>query len=230
MRTLVIGDIHGCLRALETLVAFVPLRSEDRLITLGDYVDRGPDSKGVLDWIIERTLEGRCIPLLGNHEIMMLDALNGRLSMTSWLGFGGRETLASYAYPGRTPHPRDISDAHLYFLSRELRPWYESESHIFVHASLEANLPLTEQPNEALFWNRCDQMQPHQSGKHVIVGHSAQRSGEPLRTNYFTCIDTWVYGFEGWLTCLDVESGEYWQASERGETRQSHLSSLPLHE
>lgn len=226
MRELAIGDIHGCLHALETLADYVGIRSNDQLIMLGDYVDRGPDSKGVVDWVIERTLEGRCIPLTGNHEIMMLEALAGRVPLEHWLSCGGRETLRSYAYRGRSPHPSDIPESHRWFLARELRPWYETASHIFAHASVEPSLPMPEQPEHVLYWERCDGMSPHISGKQVIVGHSAQRSGLPLNGGHFVCIDTWVYG-DGWLTCLDVATGQYWQANQRGKTRTDWLHPLP---
>ncbi|MEZ5940408.1 MAG: metallophosphoesterase family protein [Planctomycetaceae bacterium] len=222
MRTLAIGDIHGCLRSLERLAEFVPFEPDDQIVTLGDYVDRGPDSKGVVDWVIERTLEGRCTPLMGNHELMMLEALAGRMPMHQWLGYGGRETLASYAQRGRTPHPDCVTESHLFFMSRQLRRIYETETHIFAHAFVESQIPAEDQPEWSLFWDRCDHMQPHYSGKTVVVGHTAQKSGEPLNAGHFICIDTWVYG-NGWLTCLDVESGQYWQANEKGETRTDWL-------
>ncbi len=222
MRTLAIGDIHGCLRALETLADFIPIRRDDQLITLGDYVDRGPDSKGVVDWVIERTLEGRCTPLLGNHEIMLLDALVGHLPLEQWLGYGGRETLRSYAFRGRTPHPNDITESHVWFLKRELVRLHETETHIFAHAHIAGEVPLVDQPDWSLFWERCDTMGPHYSGKTVVVGHTAQKSGRPFNAGHFVCIDTWVYG-SGWLTCLDVATGQYWQANQQGETRTDWL-------
>lgn len=222
MRTLAIGDIHGCLRALETLAAYVPIARDDQIITLGDYVDRGPDTQGVVDWVIDRTLEGRCVPLLGNHEIMLLDALNGRMPMEQWLGYGGRQTLKSYTYPGRTPHPDSISELHRRFLANDLRWIYSTETHIFAHAFVNGELPLDRQPDWSLFWERCDGMGPHYSGKTVIVGHSSQKNGVPLNAGHFVCIDTWVYG-NGWLTCLDVDSGQYWQANQSGQTRRGDL-------
>ena len=74
MRTLVIGDIHGCWRALQALLAAVDLRPDDRIITLGDYVDRGPNSRGVVERLIELHARGNLIPLRGNHDEMMLEA------------------------------------------------------------------------------------------------------------------------------------------------------------
>ena len=72
-------------------------------------------------------------------------------------------------------------------------------------------------------WERFDWINPHRSGKTIICGHTAQHSGEPADVGYAVCIDTWVYG-DGWLTCLDVGTGEYWQANQDGETRQDQLA------
>src|SRR5262249_22446677 len=78
MRHLAIGDVHGCLTALRRLAEFVPFDpGEDVLVTLGDYVDRGPDSRGVLDWLIAYKGKGKLVPLRGNHEVMMLAARDG---------------------------------------------------------------------------------------------------------------------------------------------------------
>src|SRR5262245_61050592 len=99
MRTLAIGDIHGCSKALNMVLAQVRPRPEDRVITLGDYVDRGPDSAGVINRLIELGTQCQLIPLRGNHEIMMLEARadDDPLRFNLWLGYGGRETLASYS-------------------------------------------------------------------------------------------------------------------------------------
>jgi serine/threonine protein phosphatase 1 len=72
MRTLAIGDIHGCLRAFNVLLDEVNLQPDDVLVTLGDYVDRGPNSKGVLERLLATTARCQCFPLKGNHDLMML--------------------------------------------------------------------------------------------------------------------------------------------------------------
>src|SRR5690348_9795781 len=93
MRLLAIGDIHGCLRAFTTLLDLVALHPDDQIITLGDYVDRGPDSRGVLDRLVALYDTGRLIPLRGNHDVMMLGARE--IPDPFWLGFGGAATLLS---------------------------------------------------------------------------------------------------------------------------------------
>ena len=75
-RTIAIGDIHGCSAALRALIAAIEPTADDTLVPLGDYVDRGPDSRGVIDAVLELEKRCRVVPLLGNHELMLLDALH----------------------------------------------------------------------------------------------------------------------------------------------------------
>lgn len=97
MSTLAIGDIHGCSKALDHLLKAVELRSQDIIITLGDYVNKGPDSKGVLERLVKLDKTGQLIPLLGNHDIMMLEARSDKKAAEDWLlKKGGHKTLISY--------------------------------------------------------------------------------------------------------------------------------------
>ncbi|MFM7929512.1 MAG: metallophosphoesterase family protein [Pirellula sp.] len=77
-RTIAIGDIHGCLRAFDALLAAIDLQKTDILVPVGDYIDRGPDSKGVIDRLIELREQTQLFPLMGNHEEMMLSVLDRR--------------------------------------------------------------------------------------------------------------------------------------------------------
>jgi serine/threonine protein phosphatase 1 len=100
-RTIAIGDVHGCSAALRALLDAVAPAPDDVVVLLGDYIDRGPDSKGVLDLLLD--LVGRCqlIPLLGNHEEMVLAALSDHKALEGWLSCGGAETVLSYGWaPG----------------------------------------------------------------------------------------------------------------------------------
>jgi len=222
-RLLAIGDIHGCLTALETLAAFVPFTDEDMLVTLGDYVDRGPNTREVIDWLIARHATGRLIPLRGNHEIMLLEARESVAELRFWLRYGGREALAAYS-DAPDVSLADISVSHWRFIESDTRRCHETETHLFVHAGLVPDLALGDQPDDVLFWERFDNPPPHQSGKTMICGHTSQKSGRPLNIGHAVCIDTWVYG-EGWLTCLDPVTGDYWQANQGGETRRGRLDS-----
>ncbi|MEM7676633.1 MAG: metallophosphoesterase [Myxococcota bacterium] len=225
MRTLAIGDIHGSRKALETLVTYAKISPSDTLVTLGDYVDRGPDSAGVVDWLLQWDIVGHLIPLRGNHEIMFVDARDAPGARPGWLRVGGKATLASYGIEWSPSSPvafDAIPDEHWTFFEQRCRPYFETEGHIFVHASVDAETPMHAQSPTDLYWQSIYGAAPHCSGKTVICGHSTQRSGDPLDLGYAVCIDTFAYG-DGWLTCLDVDSGRYWQASETGQTRDGTL-------
>src|SRR5262245_50312650 len=96
MRTLAIGDIHGCLSALDALLDEVDPQHGDLVVALGDYVDRGPDSKGVLDRLIALEARCRCVALRGNHDVMMMAGREDREQFREWLNYGGKQTLESY--------------------------------------------------------------------------------------------------------------------------------------
>ena len=118
-RTIALGDIHGCLAALGTLLEIVGPRPDDTIVTLGDYVDRGPDSRGVIDKLLDLRSQCRLIPLMGNHDEMFLDICTGRKELfDQWLLFGGDATVASY--DGRVPE--GVPEDHLEFLRAGLVP------------------------------------------------------------------------------------------------------------
>jgi serine/threonine protein phosphatase 1 len=102
-RTIAIGDIHGCSIALDSLIEAIAPQPDDMIVTLGDYVDRGIDSKGVLDQLVK--LGDRChlVPILGNHDQMMMHAKDGRSDFQFWLNCGGDSALDSYGSTGQAP-------------------------------------------------------------------------------------------------------------------------------
>jgi serine/threonine protein phosphatase 1 len=225
MRLLAIGDLHGCLKAFDTLLTLVAPGAEDLLIVLGDYVDRGPNTAGVLDRLITLHERGRLVALRGNHEEMMLQARFG-LDRAMWLSCGGRATLASYGIDSYTEGDYDqIPEEHWDFLDNTCRDYYETEQHFFVHANVFPEVPLDDQPTFMLFWEQLlpYHSEPHCSGKTMICGHTRQLNGLPLNLGHAVCIDTGAYDPQGWLTCLDVISGHYWQANQAGRKRQGQL-------
>jgi len=214
-RLIAVGDIHGCLAALDALLEAIGPQADDTLVCLGDYVDRGPASRQVIDRLIGLADTCRLVPLLGNHDEMFLEICEGRLDLLDdWLDFGGRATVSSY---GRVPE--DVPAEHTEFL-RACRPFHETERHFFVHGSYLEDLPLGAQPPEVLVWESLRQRipGPHCSGKTAILGHTAQKSGEVLDRGYLKCIDTYCYG-TGWLSALEVETGRLWQADRQGRLR-----------
>jgi serine/threonine protein phosphatase 1 len=228
MRILAIGDIHGCSIAFDALIASVKPQPDDKIITLGDYVDRGPDSKGVIDRLITLHETGQLTALRGNHEVMMLQVRNStglpravrHQQKSQWLGKGGSATLASYSKLGKTGKLADVPNTHWNFIENICVDWHETETHFFVHANACPCLPLAQQPDYLLFWEKFDNPAPHYSGKTMVCGHTSQKSGVPLNLGHAICIDTRVYS-KGWLTCLDVTSGRIWQANQAGQQRRA---------
>src|SRR3954468_21003551 len=209
-RTIAIGDVHGCSAALAALIHAIGPSPEDVLVTLGDYIDRGPDSRGVLDLLIGLGRRCRLVPILGNHDEMLLGVRTSRHPISWLVGMGGTATLDSYG------PARDLSlipAEHFEFLER-CPSYHETDTHIFIHANYDPDLPMAEQPGPVLRWEslRDNIPGPHRSGKTVIAGHTSQKSGEILDLGYLKCIDTYCCG-GGWLTALDVDTAQVWQAN-----------------
>ncbi|RYX83193.1 serine/threonine protein phosphatase [bacterium] len=218
-RLFAIGDIHGCLTALDVLLESLQLRPQDQLVLLGDYIDRGPDSRGVIERLLELEREGEHIFLRGNHESWMMSGGINFSMFQSWLEVGGLETLASYG----SQDISDIPESHWLFIERT-RLFYETDTHIFVHGA-SGQGPLETTGEHWLLWSRIYNIEPHPSGKRVICGHTSQKNGRPLDRGFAVCIDTHAYG-GNWLTALEVNSDEVFQANQRGETRSGTLKQL----
>ncbi len=212
-RIIAIGDIHGYATALAALLDAIAPGADDTIVTLGDYVDRGPETPAALDELIALAERCRLVPLLGNHDEMVLDLYNGEPGLGPWLEWGGRQTLDAYG----CSHPRDIPEHHIDFLENCVT-YHETARHFFVHASYDPELPLDWQSPETLRWAsiRADPPGPHFSGKIAILGHTAQRDGRILDLGHLKCIDTGLY-CGGRLTALEVESGRIWQVDAAGK-------------
>jgi serine/threonine protein phosphatase 1 len=204
-RLLAVGDIHGCLDQLEALIAQVIPTVNDQVVFLGDYVDRGPASAGVIDYLIEFA---RGFPstvfLRGNHEEMFCGYLEGH-DPAAFLMNGGVKTLNSYHDSGQWPVP----SSHRAFLAA-LNNYYETQDHIFVHAGLRPGIPLAEQENDDLFWIRRDFISSdYDWGKIVVYGHTPLK--EPFLSKTRMGLDSGcVYGRQ--LTCCEVRTRQIWQA------------------
>jgi serine/threonine protein phosphatase 1 len=220
-RILAIGDIHGCYKSLTTLAQYVSFSSDDLIVTIGDYIDRGPDSRSVIEWLIARKRELNLVPLRGNHELMMLAADKSDHHFREWISCGGDAALRSYGSFIRQGTLGDIPDSHWQFV-KSCRAYYETKSYFFVHANAYPDISLEDQPDFMLYWEQFKDPPAHESGKVMICGHTPQRDGVPRNIGHAVCIDTWAHG-RGWLTCLDVNSGQYWQTNESQETRKSFL-------
>ncbi|MCD6570969.1 MAG: metallophosphoesterase [Deltaproteobacteria bacterium] len=168
-----IGDIHGCLDKLEDLLAKINATSDDTLIFLGDYIDRGDASKDVVDLLIEVASEIRCIFLRGNHEDMFLEFIEYGTNRLMYFSNGGDMTVESYTRG--EPHQSVVDalpEAHKDFFYG-LRWYYEDDNYIYVHAGIRPGIPLNLQVYSDLIWIRDDFIfSPTDLDKKVIFGHT----------------------------------------------------------
>jgi serine/threonine protein phosphatase 1 len=206
-RTIAIGDIHGCSDALRSILRAIDPRPKDTIICLGDYVDKGIDSEGVIDLLIDLMGKCRLVPLLGNHEEMMLQARKSKAVFRRWMELGGIVTLDSYGSSGQI---NLIPDVHFQFLESCLA-WFETDTHFFVHANYDPTFPLDEQEAHALRWIslRDHVPGPHVSGKIAVVGHTPQQ--EVLDLGHLICLDTGC-AYDGKLTAMEMGMGKVWEA------------------
>ena len=218
MSTYVIGDIHGCAKSLRRMLEMISPGEGDTLITLGDYVDRGPNSRGVIKTLLEVKKTTNLIALKGNHELIMEEAAESQIGMEWWMQVGGRETLQSYG----KKKPSGIPDEHWEFVRGGL-PYYKTKKFIYVHGGVKPQLPMKSHVIDDLCWLRVHTAKPHFTGRTVICGHTPQRDGFPLNLGHTICIDTWVFHKKGWLTCLNPKTGKYLQTNERGKKRRGSL-------
>jgi serine/threonine protein phosphatase 1 len=186
--TFAVGDIHGCFDKLQSLLAACETLGAARdaqFIFIGDYVDRGPDSKRVLDLLIRRQMDQgkRFVCLRGNHDDMLVRAADKDRSdrdLMNWWGNGGEQTLESYG----VDDPSDLPAEHLDWL-RSLPLTVRDNHRLYVHAGIRPGTPLSSQSEEDLLWIREPFLASEDDhGALVVHGHTPTRSGEPeLRRN-----------------------------------------------
>jgi serine/threonine protein phosphatase 1 len=201
-RLFIIGDIHGCLDPLKRMMDKIDWRpEEDGLIFLGDYIDRGLDSKGVVDYIMEISNSSPLVQcLMGNHENILLDFLSSgdpRLLLLN----GGITTLESYQVEERGEEEALIPPEHVAFFE-DLFLYIELDDYYVVHAGFRPGVEIEKQATEDLIWIREPFIfSDHDFGKKVIFGHTPL--SEPLVMDNKIGLDTGaVYGNK--LTCLEL--------------------------
>jgi serine/threonine protein phosphatase 1 len=224
-RLIAIGDVHGCVQALDAVLESINPTSDDRIIFLGDMIDQGRETREVLERIIALKRQCEVVLIQGNHEEMLYAARDDEKSLRYWENCGGVATLNSYRFGGTLA---EIPADH-WALFDTCVQYHETDSFIFAHANYRPDLPMAEQPELSLRWELFDpaNQQPHVSGKPVTVGHTEQKNAEILDLGFATCIDT-VCSKYGWLTALDVRSRELWQASRWGILREFEETSHRL--
>lgn len=211
-RLFAIGDIHGCFNGFRTLVEqVVKLKKDDKLILLGDYIDRGLRSKEVVDYIMLLLKDGYDIePLMGNHERLLLDAYDteDNYYISNWINNGGDATLDSFGVESI----KDIEPYYIEFL-KGLNYYHTSGEYIFVHAGFNDLMDNPFDDRHSMTWYCSDSYNnPMLKDKYIIHGHcpvTKNRCVERLQSNEKVIdIDTgYVYaGMDGYgnLTALEV--------------------------
>jgi serine/threonine protein phosphatase 1 len=220
VRIYAIGDVHGRADLLAQLLATIDAdittypAAHVIQVLLGDYIDRGPRSREVLDILVARIRDHRTVCLKGNHETYIPDFVRNPTSLNHWKHLGGLETLASY---GMTPSinadtheqrelavafARALPESHRWLLAN-LRPSFVCGDYFFVHAGVRPGIALSEQHEQDLLWIREDFLLHEEDyGKIIIHGHTPVMEPE-IRPNRIN-IDTGAYA-TGKLTCLVLE-------------------------
>lgn len=205
-----IGDIHGCINLLEALWNKIDFdREKDTLVFIGDYIDRGPDSREVVDFVLDLKKKLNVICLRGNHEQMLLTYHLYNTYKDFYLMNGGTSTITSYGLVNSDSGKRiDIPAEHLDFF-RRLIPYHETDDYIFVHAGLKPGAPLYKQDPTDMIWIRHEFIDSDfDFGKKVVFGHTPLP--KPFRGAGKIGIDTGaVYG--GKLTCVQLPEEIFYQ-------------------
>lgn len=219
VRIYAISDIHGCAHLLQPMLRVIDAdvaQSRPRYaieVFMGDYIDRGPDTRSTLDVLVERSRRGNAVFLKGNHEAFLVRVFEDPSLFENWIAVGGTQTLMSYglAPPDlKRSEPasilRDLIRAmpteHLEFLDN-LRLSFSCGDFFFVHAGVRPGVPLAEQTERDLLWIREEFLQSEeQFGKYIVHGHTPVRSAEFL-TNRVN-IDTGAYA-TGNLTLMSIQ-------------------------
>lgn len=222
--TYAVGDVHGSLDMLKALIEACRQHADGRalqFVFLGDYIDRGPDSAGVVRFMmhLQDELGDRLIALRGNHEAFVLGLLDGVVPLGLWLRNGGVETLASY----EVREVAELPYAHLDWM-RSLRLSYDDGRRFFVHAGVDPHKPLEAQDEQALLWIREPFLSDRRDyGRLVVHGHTPLETASPdLRANRLNLDTAAVYG--GVLTAAVFDDA---QTVPRGFLQASPAKPLP---
>lgn len=228
-RTLVFGDIHGGLKALIQLLEKVEVKENDRLIFLGDYVDGWSESAQVIDFLIELAQKQDCIFIRGNHDVWCHEWLKNDVINDMWFLHGGKSTIESY---------KDIDalqkEKHLGFFENMMDYFTDENNNLFIHAGFSSmHGPEKEHYASNFSWDRTlwemaltmDKRIQKDSLSYpkrlllyneIYIGHTPTLHYNievPMQGCNVWNIDTGA-GFYGKLTCIDIETKEFWQSDE----------------
>lgn len=227
MRTFVIGDIHGGLRALHQVLERAAITTNDQLIFLGDYVDGWSESPQVLDYLMRLQETHSCIFIRGNHDALLLDWLQGNKENLLWFNHGGGATVTAYASVDD-----EFKQKHVVFLENLVDYYHDADNRLFVHAGFTNLNGVTFEHFPKMFywertlWETALALDPKLTPDHayypkrftlykeIFIGHTpVTRIGTTLPVNRANVwnVDTGA-AFKGPLTIMDVETKEFWQS------------------
>jgi serine/threonine protein phosphatase 1 len=197
-RTIAIGDIHGCAKTFIALLEKLDIETVDTIVLLGDYIDRGPSSKGVIHIIFSLQDNGfNVITLRGNHEQMLIDSEQGFVQFSHFVKYGGDTTLESFDCDFLNEMPQRHQD---FFNNTQL--FFEKDDFIFVHAGLNFNNENIMEDTEAMLWERgFGDVQPKLQQKKMIHGHT------PKKLEY-------IINQTG--NCINIDGGCVYDKEEKG--------------
>jgi len=176
----IIPDIHGSLKTLQALINYMIVpKKDDELFFLGDFIDRGPDSKGVIDYVMELEKKHKVDYLVGNHEFFCIksfeeDSKRRLFSLKpyiqrEWETYGGKETLKSFG----VKRPKDIPQMYIDWMNKG-KYFIETEKYVLVHAGMNFNIDNPFEDTYAMMWARDFKVEPEKiHGKKLIHGHVA---------------------------------------------------------
>ena len=220
----VVGDVHGCALELKLLLEQLPLTADSTIVFVGDYIDRGPSSREVIDTLLDLRRRHSVIPLLGNHEAMLSDFLESPHSLGGGMFVynGGSSTLASYA--DQLGEYR-IPEEHLAFF-RELRLFYQTLEYFFVHAGVP-EIPLEEldpeERRDELLWTRDMSESVFSWSKLIVHGHCQQAEPE-IEANHIN-IDTGCV-YDGRLSAIELHSREIFDVQRQQREQPRYLRDI----
>ena len=241
-RKIVIGDIHGALRALEQLFERVKPEETDELIFMGDYVDGWSESAQVIDYLIGLEKTNHCVFIKGNHDAWAEEWLRTGFADPEWVQHGGRETMNSYK-----GYNKEQKDLHIGFFGKMVHYITDPDNRLYVHAGFSSMRgPENEHFESNFYWDRSlwevalatDNLLKQDSKyfpkrlklyKEIFIGHTPTTNygiDHPMHAQNVWNVDTGA-AFKGRLTALDVKTKEFWQSdpvwklypSEQGRNR-----------
>jgi serine/threonine protein phosphatase 1 len=212
-RIFVIGDLHGCIKTFHKLIIeLLKINKKDIIYLLGDYIDRGPDSKGVVDTILSLIKDGYKInPLMGNHELMLINSAYSYSDYLIWLTNKGETTLQDFACNSVL----EFEEKYINFF-KNLKYYFELDKFILVHGGLNFSIPNPLEDLTSMVWERNTFIDKSKiGGRRIICGHSptsledviASIQSDRIRLDG-GCVYKGIYSTMGNLCCLELNTME----------------------